>query len=637
MRDGSARYAVIGPGAVRRYRRALRYDPSSLPAARHLVQLLTYHLKSPQEAARHAVRTVESYSDDPVLLERLGLFLLDEGELVRAAVLFEKAIESRDDESDSRPETRVAAGLLRLELARIQLLLEHEDRARFHLEKAVDLLGNLKETGLASPSGSRIEGSRIERATAEAWRLLAGVLLSAGRLDEAEAAFEEAHRRRPGKGGSALARARLLEKRGRPAEALAQLEIYLKSPSVDDGVEPYALLARLLAKDGEKAGEETALLRRLRRLYAVHSDNAALGGFFAEQLLQKDRPQEAEAVASRLVRNTPTPETIRLLLDLYRRGKRYRDTLRLLGSIAGAVGSFDALDLDKTPIDDDLEWVDGIIAAARTALAETPDEFGFGERLAAALVAANAGRFDDAGPFYRAAVKRDPKSAGEIALTWASRLLAAERPQDAVSVLRAEELRRETGLQAVLVDELLAAALELSGETDEAIELLRASIGRRPDSPRLRARLGWVLVHADRTAEAEDVYRALVAKYDDDYRRAEIRQILRDAKLALSACALERDALSDAPEEAEEWLEQVLDEFPDDPDALNDLAYSMGRSRRASGACRADGTPRRRGGTGGIRVSRHPWLGPVPIEALQGSPARTGKGGRTRRRRSGDL
>ena len=523
------------------------------------------------------MRTVESYSDDPVLLERLGLFLLDEGELVRAAVLFEKAIESRDDESDSRPETRVAAGLLRLELARIQLLLEHEDRARFHLEKAVDLLGNLKETGLASPSGSRIEGSRIERATAEAWRLLAGVLLSAGRLDEAEAAFEEAHRRRPGKGGSALARARLLEKRGRPAEALAQLEIYLKSPSVDDGAEPYALLARLLEKGGEKAEqeaeEEAALLRRLRRLYAVHSDNAALGGFFAERLLQKNRAQEAEAVASRLVRNAPTPETIRLLLDLYGRSKRYRDTLRLLGSIAGAVGSFDALDLDKTPIDDDPEWVDGIIAAARTALAETPDEFGFGERLAAALVAANAGRFDDAGPFYRAAVKRDPKSAGEIALTWASRLLAAERPQDAVSVLRAEELRRETGLQAVLVDELLAAALELSGETDEAIELLRASIGRRPDSPRLRARLGWVLVHADRTAEAEDVYRALVAKYDDDYRRAEIRQILRDAKLALSACALERDALSDASEEAEEWLEQVLDEFPDDPDALNDLAY----------------------------------------------------------------
>ena len=44
---------------------------------------------------------------------------------------------------------------------------------------------------------------------------------------------------------------------------------------------------------------------------------------------------------------------------------------------------------------------------------------------------------------------------------------------------------------------------------------------------------------------------------------------MRDARLALSNLAIFRDDMA----QAEEWLEQVLDEFPDDVGALNDLGY----------------------------------------------------------------
>ena len=44
---------------------------------------------------------------------------------------------------------------------------------------------------------------------------------------------------------------------------------------------------------------------------------------------------------------------------------------------------------------------------------------------------------------------------------------------------------------------------------------------------------------------------------------------MREARLLLSNIAV----LQNRPAEAEEWLEQVLDEFPDDASASNDLGY----------------------------------------------------------------
>jgi tetratricopeptide (TPR) repeat protein len=48
-----------------------------------------------------------------------------------------------------------------------------------------------------------------------------------------------------------------------------------------------------------------------------------------------------------------------------------------------------------------------------------------------------------------------------------------------------------------------------------------------------------------------------------------VRQALREARLALSHVELASDNFPAAAE----WLEQVLDEFPEDPSASNDLGY----------------------------------------------------------------
>jgi tetratricopeptide (TPR) repeat protein len=91
----------------------------------------------------------------------------------------------------------------------------------------------------------------------------------------------------------------------------------------------------------------------------------------------------------------------------------------------------------------------------------------------------------------------------------------------------------------------------------------------KEELPRYLSRVAWVLYHAKRHDEAAKGYRELVEKYGMDYSSGEVRRAVREARLVLSNLAVMNSKLP----AAEEWLEQVLDEFPDDPSALNDLGY----------------------------------------------------------------
>ena len=75
--------------------------------------------------------------------------------------------------------------------------------------------------------------------------------------------------------------------------------------------------------------------------------------------------------------------------------------------------------------------------------------------------------------------------------------------------------------------------------------------------------------HAGRHEEAYDKYAKLIAEFDDDHSSTQRRETLRDARFVLSNISVIREDFA----VAEEWLEQVLDEFPADVGALNDLGY----------------------------------------------------------------
>jgi len=90
----------------------------------------------------------------------------------------------------------------------------------------------------------------------------------------------------------------------------------------------------------------------------------------------------------------------------------------------------------------------------------------------------------------------------------------------------------------------------------------------QPDSAEFSARVPWILYHAQRNDEAMVEYEKLIGQFDDRHDVA-TREELRDARFVLSNLAVLQGRVA----EGEEWLQQILDEFPEDAGAMNDLGY----------------------------------------------------------------
>jgi tetratricopeptide (TPR) repeat protein len=210
-----------------------------------------------------------------------------------------------------------------------------------------------------------------------------------------------------------------------------------------------------------------------------------------------------------------------------------------------------------------------LLDAARARLVAAPDDVEYGPRLAAALLAVDAKRFEAAGEFYEHALASQPDEVGSLLMGWGVGLLTNEQYADSARVLQ-----RGIDLKA-LPDEnpafhfLLAGALEMSGQTDAALAVARQAVEKAPDNPRLHSRVAWVSYHARRLDEARAAYEQVVRQFEPQRSSVETSQEVRDARLALSnICVLEHNL-----PEAEEWLQQVLDEYPEDVSAQNDLGY----------------------------------------------------------------
>ena len=81
--------------------------------------------------------------------------------------------------------------------------------------------------------------------------------------------------------------------------------------------------------------------------------------------------------------------------------------------------------------------------------------------------------------------------------------------------------------------------------------------------------MAWVLYHAGRYDEARKAYQDLIEQFDAEAEADDDRDALHKSRVALSNLDVEAGKLR----RGEEWLQQVLDEFPDDVEALDDLGY----------------------------------------------------------------
>jgi tetratricopeptide (TPR) repeat protein len=204
------------------------------------------------------------------------------------------------------------------------------------------------------------------------------------------------------------------------------------------------------------------------------------------------------------------------------------------------------------------------------------------QAMALAQLLLTAKRYEQAGEFFQAAIATDAEQAADFSLTWGLALFAADQFDAAATVF-------QQALDAKLLDSddpmfhyYLSMSLEMAGQTDEALRVARAAAEMQPDSAEFAAHIPWILYHADRREEAIAAYEAVIAKFDDQF-DSETRLQLRDARSSLSHMATINGDLA----AGEEWLAQVLDEFPEDIGAQNDLGYLWADSGKHVSRARA--------------------------------------------------
>ena len=434
----------------------------------------------------------------------------------------------------------------------------------------------------------------------ETYETMGDCFLRADRLPEVLAAFQKGQAAAPNAGLLEFNLARLDARSGKPAEALARLEKALPLGPSSSWANPYELLAEVL----KKLGREKELTERLEKLRAADGANATLGYFLAGQYGRQGQPDKAESLYLAVLKKTPTVAGYADVLQLCRKGKRADTLLTVLGDATEKEGVLEALGAEEKAIVADAALLGGIVAAARARLKSGPEKLDFGMRKAVALLALEAKQYAVAEEFFNLAIAERPKQAADLLQIWGLGLLIDDRAAEAAKVFQ-----RGIDLKPAEDDEVallyyLGGALAMSNRTDEALAAARKAADMRRYSPRFCSRVPWILEHAKRYDEAIAAYTALLARFDGD-RSARMREILRDCAVVARQARLGRlhgrhpggqpgrrprarnprrpsrarsslsglCVLKHRLPEAEEWLQQVLDEFPDDVGASNDLGY----------------------------------------------------------------
>jgi tetratricopeptide (TPR) repeat protein len=541
--------------ALTSYGRAFLWDPQADDVATAAAQL-ALRMRRPDVALRYALKAHELRDADPMLLLELGDLFSKAEQWDRAAACYERVLGARGDERETTPDV-----VLHMELGRLYQLVEKYAKSADHFARVVYALDHEEEFKLDAKTKQALLSP-----PAPTYLLFAESFLRAGRGKEALAAFEKADQLAPDKGLLGYHRAELDLRDGKADAALRNLQTYFDLRRTSAGLAPYRLLQEILKRQGKT--EELA--ERLEKIRAADPGNVALLLALADHYREKARFDKAEPLYRLLAKQTPLVMSgYRGLLEIYRKTKRPEPLLTVLGQAAGSGAALDSLDREIRAACDDKPLLDSVLAIARDRFKAHPERMDYGARLAAALLASEAKRFDVAGDFFQRAAQLRPKEGPEILLAWGATLLGQDRAKDAAKVFKQAIAMKPSGENQAAFYYYLAGAEAAQGHADEALAAAHKAAEAKKDSPRFAARTASVLYVLKRYDEALKAYQTLLDRFDHDEEVEETRAELREARLLLSTLCV----LKNQRPQAEEWLQQVLDEFPADVAADNDLGF----------------------------------------------------------------
>ncbi len=551
--------------AVREFARADRLDPAATTARSNLV-VAAVQDKRIALAARYALKGIDPQEVGDAILGRLAIYLTEQGDLTRAIEFYEKSLAATHPKGDSTEGAVSGAEdaadvFTRLELGRLYHLAGKYKKAAEQFDRVNDALEHPARFGLDERTRKLLLGGE----PGECYELFGEAYLLAGRLTEAEAAFRKSQAAAPNEALLKFNMARIAAHRGHDQEALAGLESGLQQGLKGEGTVPYEVLADVL----KKLGKENELLDRLEKLRAADPANAALGYFLADRYLKAGRTDSAEALYLQLLASSPTTLAYRSLAEIYRKGRQYDKLLALLGKVMTSTGTLEVLGTEAKPLATDADLFAKLVEAGRKRAEDAAAKIDSSEFAVLGALAEERKDYETASEFFELALKADPSKAAEVLVAWGVGLLIDDRAADAAKVFQRGLDMKALPESSPVFQFYLSGALAACDQLEPALAAARLAETKKSDSARFASRLPWILMRAKRYGEARQALEKLFARFGGDRDSVETLSVLREARLSMSALCVFQDRL----DEAEEWLQQVLDEYPDDVGANNDLGF----------------------------------------------------------------
>lgn len=601
-------------------------DPKQTEALAWYMKGIEFQRNNDPKAALEAFRKASQADDTaPDPIRARAILLLQSGEIKEGLDLARTAISL--DEGDFRTRFQVATILLRqrrlesiqeaIELlnqaaasdrllpGEPEFILIHSVRGRILLQlkqnaQAAESYGFLLQA-LERPEDFGLDFRRHKALMDDrmtGYETVGAAMLSVGRTEEAVRAFEALVRIRkdsPGRHHLLLAQAYFR------ANEIEKSEVSLEQYFSTRGREKSSL--ELLTQIYSSTARSSMIIAKLMELQADAVDSTVVTLYLAETQLKQGHLEDATRTFERVIMESGDPAGYPGLIriDVVRADA---DSLirTLQKALRARVELAEILPL-LPEIVTDREFAQEIVQTCLKSLDNDSSLFPEVTWICA-QIAQEIQASEELGILLQATLDRNPnQDIGQRALQQLGmhHLLNNRSPQAAELFRRLLSLRTlSTEIRALTLRNLAMAEAD-SGRIEQALEAIQTALAMLPQNPELLYRLGWIHFLDDNVDDAQTALKSAIEKGANaldvqnnarmllaaTYSRAhewqnciheyeaiiasatQNQDIKRRARLSLSAVYVEMD---DNPS-AEQILEELLGERPDDPGVNNDLGY----------------------------------------------------------------
>ena len=545
------------------YQRAWRWNQDSGTLLWDIVPL-AFHLDRHETAKEYAILAIERQPRDPELMHGIAMAMSQDRTGSRVLAMLDKAIELQVEKGANGKN----AALVEMHIDRALVCAQYE-------LAGADTSAIVVEDAIANPNSYGMTKEEMEKQlgnTTAVYQVLGESYLQAKKYEHAEKIYRQLYKTNDDATLWEYHQALLASRRDNWEQSLEHLEKCFAAESTIPSEEPYKLLQTIVEKKYGKGKAAGKLLVQLEKLLNRDPDNPFLADFAARRYIESERFEDAIPLIEPTLVSEPTVSGYRMLMESYRKTSDADGIVALLGKAVDVTGNLivlgDSLDelLEERPL------LEKVVARAQKKLKDKRRPMNTSESLGVGMMCLQSKEHAaDEKQYLDFAIRneREPERIATLKVDWAEQCMANENYEVAIPMFQDALSDPSESLDLAATTEVLAMCQELNGNTEDAKKTLDEYLAKDPNAAGIFLRKGWVVYHSGNPDDAIPFYQAVITQFGDDYETPFIRETLREARITLSSLYVNQEEF----ESAEEVLLRVLDEFPNDVGAQNDLGY----------------------------------------------------------------